>query len=209
MTACRALAGTRALGSEPHALEGPVVIPTPPSTSLLCHGVYDANGRGVVPPGAFEFQVADDTGTVWNFSVYIPDFQNPLANGDIISVTSSVNAEGYIGPAIVNLTVRDANGALLFYVGDGHNPADLTLPDGLTLSLSAPVCHAQSNCGSWSDHPFVVYGSDSSVEVPYLGSATLGAYRLVHGGGEIQDSGGIICPDWAVAHVALGISPLD
>lgn len=210
VTACRAFLGP---GAQPNVQDlvfnGPVVTTTSPSTSLTCHQTYDARGRGVAPPGSFEFQIADDTGSLWSFSVYIPDLQNPLANGEVISVASSVIPGSYAGPDIVNLTARDAKGSLLFFVGDGHYPGDLTMPNGLALSLGDAVCDGESTCGSWSHYPFVVLGSTSSVNVPYLGSATLDGFRLTHAGGEVQTSSGIKCWDWAVAHVALGITRLD
>ncbi|MCC6898952.1 MAG: hypothetical protein IT377_08250 [Polyangiaceae bacterium] len=191
------------------ALDGPVVTTTAPSTSLTCHHLYDASGGGVAPPGSFEFQMADDTGSLWSFSVYIPGLQNPLVKGDVISVASSVIPGGHGGPAIVNLTARDAKGSLLFFVGDGRDVGDLAMPDGLTLSLGDAVCSGESSCGSWSHYPFIVHGASATVAVPYLGSATLDGYRLVHAGGEVQTSSGIKCWDWGVAHVALGITPVN
>lgn len=210
VTACRAFLGS---GGQPNVQDlvfnGPVVTTSSPSTSPTCHQTYDSRGRGVAPPGSFEFQIADETGSLWNFSVYIPDLQNPLANGDVISVASSVVPGSYVGPDIVNLTARDAKGSLLFFVGDGHYPDDLTMPNGLTFTLGDAICAGESSCGSWSHYPFVVLGSSSSVSVPYLGSATLDGFRLTHAGGEVQTSSGIKCWDWAVAHVALAITPMD
>lgn len=210
VTACREFVGTNRPGfTEVLQLDGPVVTTTAPSTDLNCHQLYDSNGVGVAPAGSFDFQISDDTGALWRFSVYVPDLENPLANGNVISVTSSVTSGGYIGAKNVNLTVRDASGSLLFYVADVADTSSLTLPDGFSVSLADAVCDGESSCGSWSHYPFVVQGAGSSVDVPYLGSATLGEYLIQHAGAERQTSSGIKCWDWTVAHVALGMRPLD
>jgi hypothetical protein len=210
VTACRSFVGP---GSptfiEELVLNGPVVSTTSPTTAVGCHQIYDELGRDMAPPGSFELQLADDSGSVWSFSVYIPDFQNPLVNGEVVSVVSSMTPSSYTSPSSVNLTVRDANGALLFYVGDVNTPTSLTLPDGFALSLGDASCDGEDSCGSWSLYPFVIERAGASVEVPYFGSATLGDHRIVHAGAEMAHPGGIKCWDWSIGHLGVGITPFD
>jgi hypothetical protein len=146
---------------------------------------------------------------VWNFQVYIPGFQNPLAKDDVISVTSSFSDSPWFGHES-DLEVRDENGALLFYVGEGGDTATLNPPEGYAVSFGEALCSGESSCGSWIHSELVVTSGDESVAVPYLGSSTLGGRRVVHGGAETQTSSGFHgCFDWGVGRAALAIHSLD
>lgn len=159
------------------SLTGPV-LETGPANASECHA-------GATSPDAFEFQMAGAPGEVWKFSVLVPGFENPLKKGEVVEVTAASSTATTFGAVEPYITVRDANGALLFHVTEGREAADLFLPIGLSAALGDSICSGSDECGAWTHHSLVVSQGAESAVVPYLGSSTLGAYRLIHGGAEV------------------------
>jgi hypothetical protein len=147
------------------------------------------------------FQVADDSGEVWQYSVLITGFQNPLTNGDAISLSSHSEGGGFAA-SIASLNVRDSSGELLFHVTESGDLAHLKMLDELSAEKGDTVCSSSDVCGSWEQYSLVVTLPGASVALPYLDAATLGPYRLSHGGFEHQTSSTTACADWFVARGA-------
>jgi hypothetical protein len=157
---------------------------------------------------AFSFQVADADGKPWKVSVSFPGFQNPLQIGDAVSVQAFWGGGGF-SPQIQSMTLRDASGSLLLYIGKGGSVGDLSLPDGMSAAAGKVLCEQSDTCGDWSAYDLAITAGEASVTVPYAGTSPIGAYRVTHGGFEQSTGGPTRCPDWFVAHVALAIERTD
>ncbi len=128
--------------------------------------------------------------------------------GDQLEVDFAL-ARGDFSPDVGSLAVRDLAGELLGWVGVAGGLSQLELPNELDgVEEGAPICHDRTTgCGDWSAHDLEATIGGEQQTLPYGGSLPTGDLDLVHGGYEQQAGAGEGCPDWYVAHLALGLFP--
>lgn len=181
-------------------LSGPVLAAGNTSEQSPCaNSPYD-------PPG-FWFEIADSQSEVWVLGAQFQGAGNPLQKGDVVSVRALRGGDGY-GPVVASITVRDAGGKLIAYAAEDGSTEALKPPDGISVTRGPPLCTAHDSCGDWTAHDLDVAASGETKHIAYGGMAEVGGYRVTHGGCE-QQQGATTCPDWFVAHVALGIVPVS
>lgn len=186
---------------------------TPPPVDLELTGPVLAAGNmseqspcASVPSDSqgFWFEAMHSSGEVWVLGALIPGVSNPLKEGDTISARATVAGGGF-SPRRASIVLRDASHELIAYVGEAGDDSELDPPDGIVVSRGKALCTKHHSCGDWSAYDLDVTVAGKTTPVAYATLQTVGPYRVAHGGYEHQASA-TTCPDWFVAHVAVGIT---
>ncbi len=164
--------------------------------------------------GGFWLEMDDSNGQRWVLGAMLPNPMlpsgNPLGVGATVSAMAS-RAHGY--PTTASLTLRDANGKLIAYVGEAGEAAELEPPDGILVTRGQAICSANDGCGDWKAYDLGLEVADTTAKLPYGKITSVGPYRFAHGGAELQAgdpaSPGGLCSGVSLARVAIGITPLQ
>ncbi len=157
-------------------------------------------------PDAAWARIEATDGTEWVVGALVPD----LEAGDFGDVGDAVTVDyaywhGDFSPADGELVV-EVDDDVALWIGEAGTPADLDLPDGVTVAQGAPVCQGRDTCGAWSAYTADVTVDDETVRVPHAGEADVGPFRVVHGGYRQQTTAQArICSDWFVAEIQMAL----
>ncbi len=188
-------------------------------------GRVTAAGEGAPPDGCFEsgavvggmprptdasimwwFRAADTSGKSWTVGVMASQLQRPVTVGQLVQAEYQWSARGF-SPTLGRLEVRDGGGALLFWIGQGGDIPDLTLPvEVAQLRRGAAQCQERERCGAWRGHDLVASTGAVEKTLRYGRESVVGDLRLVHGGYDLASSF-TGCADWYVASIVLAAVP--
>lgn len=186
------------------SLDGPVTAAGDATAPASCDTTTALRSDGGLGQHGWWFRVDDADGLSWTVDIDLPGATPPEV-GDTVHVIYGYEFGGF-GPTVTELTVRDAENALIAWVGVGGALGDLHPPDGLAVAEGPVVERVDDSCGAWARYALTVDAGGASADLPYGGSAEVGGLEVRHGGYEQTTRAGT-CLDWFVAHVALAALP--
>lgn len=149
-------------------------------------------------------ETSDGLGTTNFFAWHLPEEHLAIEVGDEVSVEVAYTPGGF-GPDLGRVVVRDAAGIERMVFSVAGEVGDLRVPTELEAERGTVVCEEHHTCGDWSAYALKLTSGGDTVEVPYGGTANIGAWRVYHGGLELEAAPNTgTCPDYYVAHVAAG-----
>jgi hypothetical protein len=154
-------------------------------------------------------ELEDATGDRYVVAITGGDSTPAFEMGEPLAIDYSF-AQGDFGPDVGSLELRDEVGGLRGWVAEAGGLNDLRLPDELeAVTEAAPICYDQTEgCGDWSRYDLDVVLDGATNPLPYGATLEVGDLALLHGGHDQQTGAGEGCPDWFVAHTALGLFPI-
>ncbi len=185
-------------------------------------GTVDDVGVGAVPGECFASSGAhvgaytpDETNAVWarvtddvSNEEWIVAFVAPGHAGLELMPTDSLSFEyeymfGGFSPDRGQLTVRDATGDLVAWIGAAGSAESLSQPTEISVAQGPARCSESDSCGSWSQYHLDVLmpGMSESEIVDYgaTSGADAGSDFTFHHGGYAQDTQtSSNCADWFV-----------
>ena len=175
-------------------------------------GCFDSGATVGTTPRATDatfmwwFRAADTSGRAWTVGALVPHLQRPVAPGQLVSVDYQWSARGF-SPALGRLEVRDGTGGLLFWIGQGGDIPDLTLPQEVaTLRRGQAWCLERERCGAWRGHDLLISTGSAQATLRYGRESVIGELRLVHGGYDLASTY-TGCSDWYVANIVVAAVP--
>jgi len=198
-------------------------------TTTAVAGVVVEAGTGAAPDECFErgpgfgashgataeewaaarwFRVEDAGGARWTVGLLLGEHTPALAPGEAVLVSSWFRHEPFdASPG--HLAVTRPGGALVAWFGTAGRADELEPPAGVALARGPAVCEQAEHCGAWEGYELAItLPGEAPTTVPYGGTATLGAWRVVHGGLLLQTTTETACADWFVGHAAVALVPL-
>jgi hypothetical protein len=178
----------------------------PPDGCFDSGAVVGTMPRPTDVPFMWWFRAADTSGRAWTVGALAPQLSRPVAPGQLVSAEYQWSARGF-SPTLGRLEVRDGNGSLLFWLGQGGDIPDLILPvEVATLRRGDAQCLEREQCGSWRGHDLVISTGTAEATLRYGRESVLGELRLVHGGYDLASSY-TGCTDWYVASILVAAVP--
>jgi hypothetical protein len=190
----------------------------PPTAPVRVSGVVQEWGTGFdgcltrlqdyasmngVPASAFHLlRIRTAAQTEQSFGLLLPGVNVSLAAGDAVEATYEIRGGGF-APAISRLELRTSAG-LLFYLGQGGRPDEMTAPAGVSIALGAELC-STNTCGPWSRYDLAIAIGGTMMQLQPGSRAQIAPYQVVVGE-SAQQTGGSMCADWFVSHTTVVIA---
>lgn len=152
-------------------------------------------------------ELEDEDGVRWFVAIHGEGVTPSFEVGDVLDVAFSFRFGGF-SPDVGRLEIRDEEGILVGWVAEAGSLGGIEVPSELERVEAGPAaCAQRDSCGDWQALALdvTVLGTDASVG--YGRSQDVAGLSVLHGGFEQQVGEAQGCPDWFVAHVAIGLFP--
>jgi len=156
---------------------------------------YVIGTRGEDASNEYHVLLTDDDGATWAIEVNLPDAPRPGV-GDRIRIDVSYHEE-YFAPDAGTIRLADADGSLLWWIGEAGLLTALEPPEGLLWTTTRAACtDAFEDCGAWRGYDVAARLGDTILDLPYGSAGALGDLVILHGGLDVQTSTTVTCVDW-------------
>ena len=124
--------------------------------------------------------------------------------GDTLDVYAAYEFGGF-SATLATLQLRDPNGSLIVWVGQGGEEDQLLPPEEVKITRGPQICEEQSECGRFGSFDLRVEMASRTAALPYGDSVSIDGYIFQHAGNTqgLDSTGG--CLDWFVSDLRVGI----
>jgi hypothetical protein len=187
-------------------VDGPVVASGTEVPDDCVRGIERETTSEVADVAAWWLRAAGDDGATWTIGVWLRGTAAP-ENGDVVHADLAYRF-GDFSPTVASLELRDADDALLAWMGFGGDLPDLHPPEGVTLAQGRVASRHASECGRWASYDVDVTTPEGAAVLQVGDTLQIDGLELRHGGFDEATGSRSRCQDWFVADVAVAIVPV-